>query len=239
MKFLLLDMAVLASFIAVVQVLGDGGSSLLAPECHSAHAGYANRTCVSRGQELLHQEQRRPLEPSDAIVQDDNHATSGIRRRVFDTPSASPSSSDAPSRGEEEEDDKSHLKPGDIIELYAGQTYFAVPAVITGYQRDEESSTKYNLQSTITGVRSSGVASQFIHPYQVYEDGTEASCNVSATRKLWLVPCRIESHSIKNGSDLVFYRVSYLVDEDEMPRPEFIPFSRVQRVHRAAKKMNV
>ena len=76
-------------------------------------------------------------------------------------------------------------------------------------------------------------------PYQVYTDGTEASYNVGLVRKLWLVPCRIESHSINNGSGFVSYRVSYLVDEDEMPRPEFIPFSRVQRVHRAAKKMNV
>ena len=56
---------------------------------------------------------------------------------------------------------------------------------------------------------------ELIHPYQVYEDGTRASCNMGALRKIYMTPCVIVSHSIRKIG-VVSYQVSYLNDEEEI-----------------------
>ena len=132
--------------------------------------------------------------------------------------------SDIPSNN----DDTNHLKIGSIVELYTDESYFSAPAIITGFQ-EEKSSAYYILQNIFTDTRIPRVDPEFVHPYQVYEDGTRASCNVGALRTIVMTPCAIVSHSIrKSGSAL--YQVSYL-DKEEILVHDYLPFSRVQRVH--------
>eukprot|EP00571_Detonula_confervacea_P009846 CAMPEP_0172299216 /NCGR_PEP_ID=MMETSP1058-20130122/1571_1 /TAXON_ID=83371 /ORGANISM="Detonula confervacea, Strain CCMP 353" /LENGTH=433 /DNA_ID=CAMNT_0013008577 /DNA_START=82 /DNA_END=1383 /DNA_ORIENTATION=- len=228
MKYLLCDLAVLTSFLLVARkLLCVGSSSLLAPECHPAHA-YANQTFMSVEQQP---QQQAVLEfVSDAARQDD-HGVLEIRQVV----NASSSSED-----EREPPRASSLEPpskedstfplGSMVELYADSSHFSIPAIITGYNM-EESSTNYNLKNAVTHARISRVAREFIHPYQVHEDGTKAACNVGALRKIYFATCQIVSHSITK-SGFVSYEVSYLDENDEMSHPENLPFSRVQRDRR-------
>ena len=123
------------------------------------------------------------------------------------------------------DDDSSHLQKGGIVELYGDGSYFATPAIIMGIK--ETPSMKYNLHNSITNQHHSGVDPEFIHPYQVYEDGTEAACNVGALRKIYLTPCSVDSHFIK-GSGTISYHVSYL-NEDDVQVQECLAFGRVQR----------
>ena len=119
-----------------------------------------------------------------------------------------------------------------MVELYGDESYFATPAIIVGYNK-ETPYTKYNLHNFITNQHHSGVNPEFIHPYQVYEDGTEASCNVGTLRKnlrkIYMTPCKIDSHFIK-GSGFISYQVSYLNDDVQVQ--EYLPFARVQRTLR-------
>ena len=125
-----------------------------------------------------------------------------------------------------DDNDSSHLQVGGIVEMYGGKSYFAFPATITGY-KEEKSSVKYNLLNAINHAHPSGVAPEFIHPYQVYEDGTQASCNVGAMRKIIMTPCTIVSHSVEK-SGFILYQVSYLDEGNEL-FPEHLPFSRIKR----------
>eukprot|EP00584_Thalassiosira_punctigera_P000283 CAMPEP_0172538402 /NCGR_PEP_ID=MMETSP1067-20121228/9793_1 /TAXON_ID=265564 ORGANISM="Thalassiosira punctigera, Strain Tpunct2005C2" /NCGR_SAMPLE_ID=MMETSP1067 /ASSEMBLY_ACC=CAM_ASM_000444 /LENGTH=192 /DNA_ID=CAMNT_0013323887 /DNA_START=92 /DNA_END=670 /DNA_ORIENTATION=- len=132
-------------------------------------------------------------------------------------------------RTHQDDDDSVHLKVGDIVELYGDRSHFAVPAIVKGLKR-ENSNIKYNLLNAMTNARPFGVAPEFVHPYQVYEDGIRADCNIGAMSKIYLTPCSIVSHSI-NGRGFILYRVSYL-DEEEGSFPEHLPFSRIQRDRR-------
>ena len=132
--------------------------------------------------------------------------------------------SDIPSNN----DDTNHLKIGSIVELYTDESYFSAPAIITGFQ-EEKSSAHYVLQNIFTDTRIPRVDPEFVHPYQVYEDGTRASCNVGALRKIYMTPCVIVSHSIRE-SGIVLYQVSYL-NKGETLVDDYLPFSRIQRIH--------
>ena len=121
-----------------------------------------------------------------------------------------------------------HLKIGSIVELYTDESYFATPAIITGYE-EEKSYAHYILQNTTSNARIPRVDPEFIHPYQVYEDGTRASCNVGPLRKTFMTPCAIVSHSIRK-SGIATYQVSYL-NEEEILVHDYLPFSKVRRIH--------
>ena len=146
----------------------------------------------------------------------------------------------------------SSLDVGSIVELYEDASYFAIPAIITdeimtsssssssastsppspreddNTNEDEPTPKKiYSLTNVITNIPISSIPSNYIHPYQPYEDGTMASCNIAALRKVQMKPCAIVSHSTRE-SGLVTYQVSYL-NKDNVLIHETLPFSRVQR----------
>ena len=147
----------------------------------------------------------------------------------------------------------SSLDVGSIVELYEDASYFAIPAIITdeimtsssssssastsppspreddNTNEDEPTPKKiYSLTNVITNIPISSIPSNYIHPYQPYDDGTMASCNIAALRKVQIKPCAIVSHSIRENSGLVTYQVSYL-NKDNVLIHETLPFSRVQR----------
>ena len=143
------------------------------------------------------------------------------------------------------------LDVGSIVELYEDASYFAIPAIITDEITSSSSSSSstsppspreddntnedeptpkkiYSLTNVITNIPISSIPSNYIHPYQPYDDGTMASCNIAALRKVQMKPCAIVSHSIRSNSGLVTYQVSYL-NKDNVLIHETLPFSRVQR----------
>ena len=146
----------------------------------------------------------------------------------------------------------SSLDVGSIVELYEDASYFAIPAIITDEMTSSSSSSSastsppspkeddntnedeptpkkiYSLTNVITNIPISSIPSNYIHPYAPYDDGTMASCNIAALRKVQMKPCAIVSHSIRSNSGLVTYQVSYL-NKDNVLIHETLPFSRVQR----------
>mmetsp|Transcript_23123 Transcript_23123/g.41303 ORF Transcript_23123/g.41303 Transcript_23123/m.41303 type:complete len:253 (+) Transcript_23123:190-948(+) len=136
------------------------------------------------------------------------------------------------------------LTKGTIVELYAnGRSYFATPAIIEGHQVEEGSSSTgsqyhYSLLNAFTNEELPRVDPEFVHPYQAYEDGTRASCNLGRKAvgdndgDAFMTPCVIVTHSIRK-SGLVLYEVSYLAsnDDDDALVNDYLPFSRVRRIH--------
>jgi len=119
-------------------------------------------------------------------------------------------------------DDSKHLRVGGLVELYGESSYFAAPAIIRGGTKE-----KYNLVNFITNSLPTGVASEFIHPYKIYDKGTFATCNVGVSKEIHLTPCTVVSHLIqKSGS--VYYEVSYSNKHGEL-FPKHLPFSKIQR----------
>jgi len=136
------------------------------------------------------------------------------------------------------------LTKGTIVELYAdGRNYFATPAIIDGHQVEEGYSSTgsqyyYSLLNAFTNEELPRVDPEFVHPYQAYEDGTRASCNLGRKAvgdndgDAFMTPCVIVTHSIRK-SGLVLYEVSYLAsnDDDDALVNDYLPFSRVRRIH--------
>mmetsp|Transcript_23141 Transcript_23141/g.39555 ORF Transcript_23141/g.39555 Transcript_23141/m.39555 type:complete len:267 (+) Transcript_23141:109-909(+) len=153
-----------------------------------------------------------------------------------DTPAAAPISAptlDALSSDETDSVDEKFepLRKGSIVELYADTSYFATPAIITGYG-DESSSITYSLENVFLNERLHDVDEQYVHPYQPYEDGTRASCSIGSLRTKRMTPCAVVSHSIRKNSLIVMYEVSYLNNDGTNTLiSEVLPFSRVRRVH--------
>ena len=111
----------------------------------------------------------------------------------------------------------SPLRRGSIVELYGSNSYFATPAWIEKQEGAASTSSAtgsgyhaytYTLHNAITSGSIPHVDSKFIHPYQIYKEGTRASCNIGLN-ELYLTPCVIQSHVITEEGTLV-YRVSYL-----------------------------
>mmetsp|Transcript_1013 Transcript_1013/g.1454 ORF Transcript_1013/g.1454 Transcript_1013/m.1454 type:complete len:247 (+) Transcript_1013:1-741(+) len=125
-----------------------------------------------------------------------------------------------------------HFQIGSIVELYAESSYFAVPAVIIGYEEEQEdvksSAQRHILRNSMTNNFITQVESDFIHPYQVYEDETRAWCNVGALRSAHMVPCAIVSHSIDDGGLGITYQVRYLNEREVLVYDDLV-YSRVQR----------
>ena len=133
-------------------------------------------------------------------------------------------------------------KIGTIVELYDpldSNSYFAIPAIITdefiSTNNNNPSEILYSVQNVITSSTLHSIHSKFIHPYIPYVDGTMASCNInsgmlrkSSTSTTHMVPCAIISHSVREGTTVIIYNVSYLNDKDDLVNDN-LPFSRVQR----------
>jgi len=139
----------------------------------------------------------------------------------------------------------SPLAKGIIVELYAdGKSYFATPAIVAGYQVEEGSSSigsqyYYSLLNAFTNEELPRVDPEFVHPYQAYEDGTRASCNLGRKASsevgddVLMTPCLIVTHTTKK-SGIVLYQVSYLTSDDDTDDAlvhDYLPFSRVRRIH--------
>ena len=131
----------------------------------------------------------------------------------------------------DDQENQHHFKVGDIVEMYHPDSFFAMPVTVRGYKKPDDTSTiiKYDLNSAIFPTKPTGVAPQFIHPYQVYKDGTLASCNIGGADRTYMTPCKILSHVIKKKSGFVSYQIEYLKREYKEGSPEYLPFSRVQR----------
>mmetsp|Transcript_13184 Transcript_13184/g.28616 ORF Transcript_13184/g.28616 Transcript_13184/m.28616 type:complete len:231 (+) Transcript_13184:81-773(+) len=212
MKYLLFDLATLIYFVLVARkLLCDGHSSLLAPARHPDQA-YANQTCIPVEQ----QPQQYGAQDEDGVQVVINASSSSEDvREPLRMSSLDPTSNE-----------DSTFSVGDIVELYGDNSKFAQPAIITGH-KIEESSTEYNLHLLIAKTDPSGVTSEFIHRYQVYDAGTKASCNVG-TLEVYMADCWIVSHSIEK-SGLISYQVSYL-DEEKKLHSKYLPLTSVQRI---------
>lgn len=230
MRFFIFDLAMSAVFCVALSrwmlAARDGGSAvdIKVQECHNGEDVRTSRRLSTT---------------------DDETAPPPARGDLSWTSEASPegdrpeSPSPVASRHESEDDDEpDHLKLGGIIELYGEDSAFGVPAKIIGIRRvllsddsDSRHSSKYDLHSVITNTHPANVDPKFLHPYQAYDDGTEASCNVGAMRKIYFVPCTVVSHSAEGNGGSISYEVEYprAVGYDRNRFPRRLPFSRVQR----------
>jgi len=136
----------------------------------------------------------------------------------------------ASSTQHDDEENQHQFKIGDIVELYGPKSTFAMPATIIGYKKQDNSTIiKYDLQSVIHNTKPMGVAPELMYPYQVYDDGMLASCNVAEPGRVYMAPCKIASHVIKKRGGFISYQVEYLKGVKKVNFPEYLPFSRVQR----------
>lgn len=135
-----------------------------------------------------------------------------------------------------DQENQYHFKVGDMVELYGKKSSSAMPVIVSGYTKRDGTSTiiKYDLINAFVRTKPFQVASEFVHPYQVYEDGTVSSCDVPSciidgverTRKIL---CKITSHVIKKNGEFGSYQVEYLEQEHSKGAPEYLPILRVQR----------
>ena len=176
----------------------------------------------SRVRKVLNNNEKSPISsPGDKLTS-----------RELTTAALSTTTAEALSTKTVESEEPEYLKIGSLVELYWTSSRFAIPAVVWG-KTIGQYEIKYNLGNAITNAVHIGVAEELIHPYQVYEEGTKAYCNVGAVRTIKLVPCTILDHSIKRTSGFVSYQVS---DDrwDDGGDYMWLPFSRVQRVRTLA-----
>lgn len=120
------------------------------------------------------------------------------------------------------------LEKGSLVEVFAegSRHHAAVPAIVTGHCTGTGSSQEehfYGVENVYAREHLPRVDAALVRPYEVYEDGTRAACNVEARE----TPCAVMGHT-KRESGLVLYEVVYLDGEDE-PAQEVLPFSRVRR----------
>ena len=176
----------------------------------------------SRVRKVLNNNEKSPISsPGDKLTS-----------RELTTAALSTTTAEALSTKTVESEEPEYLKIGSLVELYWTSSRFAIPAVVWG-KTIGKYEIKYNLGNAITNAVHIGVAEELIHPYQVYEEGTKAYCNVGAVRTIKLVPCTILDHSIKRTSGFVSYQVSN--DRwDDGGDYMWLPFSRVQRVRTLA-----
>lgn len=132
----------------------------------------------------------------------------------FAAPNADATPSDA------SDDGASRLRPGSLVELYGDGSLYAIPSVVTGRR-----SAKYQLRGLLNDVMS--VDPEFVHPYEIYGEGTEAYCNVGASPKIDMAPCRVESHFKKEGSPVAYHVVYAKEGRGEARR--LLPYSKVLR----------
>lgn len=208
MKYFFVDLAVIVAVVVAARRLLSGEDGGMAPECGDADAeNNANRT--------------RSL----SSLLDDASPASDVLRKV--PPSAAPSNDQAAVEGENER----HLRVGGIVELYGDSSYFASPAIIT----DVSSPTTFSIQNAVTDAQVAQVGKEYIHPYVPYAEGTRAACNVGVS-EVYMAPCVVGSHVVRERSGVVIYEVSYLNEDDELTS-EMLPFSRVQRRRRTSGSM--
>eukprot|EP00581_Thalassiosira_minuscula_P013256 CAMPEP_0183734558 /NCGR_PEP_ID=MMETSP0737-20130205/44105_1 /TAXON_ID=385413 /ORGANISM="Thalassiosira miniscula, Strain CCMP1093" /LENGTH=388 /DNA_ID=CAMNT_0025968065 /DNA_START=77 /DNA_END=1243 /DNA_ORIENTATION=- len=171
---------------------------------------------------------RRTVVQEDNIIEDDaekcdDQLSCEESRQLLRTPTI------APERSSEESSDSSSSFPvGSVVEINAPDGYFAFPATVTGV-----TNKKYHLTHGITQFQLKNIESKFVHPYKVYNEGTEASCNVGKLRNLVMVPCTIisqrENDRIGGGNDDILYEVSAKMLGETQERILYLPRMRIQR----------
>ena len=129
---------------------------------------------------------------------------------------------------EDDESSYSSVQVQDLVELYGDNSAFAAPALVLSMKRDVLSENfRYDVQDLITKRRYTGVAPDFIHKYQVYDEGTDAVCNIGVFGKVDMIPCEVISH-VKKLNGFVEYKIWYLNDEEEVVKKQ-LSFDRVER----------
>lgn len=227
-----LFLSVLYSIIAARYIMlgNDGDADIMAPDnCHATIG--QNLTCITSQQQQ--QQCRKPQNHRLTFVQPSNHLLQSecmvLRSQMCRVPQSTIFVTDVSMDNDDyDSSDELQQSGGSLVELYGEGSYFATPAIITGHYK-KTPSMKYNLKHATTNAVPTSVNPEFIHPYQVHKDGTEASCNMGISRdgRYDTTPCTIDSHSVR-GSGFIFYHVSYLNEENELMRKR-MHFSKVQR----------
>mmetsp|Transcript_1097 Transcript_1097/g.2367 ORF Transcript_1097/g.2367 Transcript_1097/m.2367 type:complete len:234 (-) Transcript_1097:527-1228(-) len=226
-------LSVLYSIITARYIMlgNDGSAAIMAPDnCHATLG--QNLTCIPSQQQ---QQCREPRYNHLTVLQASKHhlvqpGCMVLRSQMCREPQSTLFVTDASMDNEDyDSSDELQQSGGSLVELYGEGSYFATPAIITGRYK-KTPSMKYNLKHATTNAVPTSVNPEFIHPYQVYEDGKEASCNMGAFRDgmYSTTPCTIDSHSVRGGG-FIFYNVSYLNEENELVQKR-LHFSKVQRI---------
>lgn len=121
------------------------------------------------------------------------------------------------------------LEKGSLVELCADGSDHATPAIVTGHctgSGESQGDRFYGIEDVYAKEHLPRVDAQFVRPYEVYEDGTRATCNVGEFVR-FEKPCGVVGHT-KRPSGVALYEVLYLDGDDETVR-EILPFSRVRR----------
>jgi len=214
MKYLLFDIITIMASLVIADwhLLRD--PSYMPTEAAATNGG-ANRTFFS------------------SQYDNDCDLSSARSSSAFPSPSQSPITAMQPSNNFASTPTKKVLlRPGSIVEFYTDKSYFATPAIVAAAHEtnDSASTQKYRLIRTINNDRLENVDESNVHPYEVYEDGTRASCNIGLLETPYMTPCAVLSHKTVQNGRIVMYNVSYLNEGGELV-DEYIPFSRVQRIH--------
>jgi len=152
-----------------------------------------------------------------------------IRRIVRDEETCFGGGNTCNDAASEERGDLGTFSPGSPVEIYGPGSFFAVPATVTGVTPDN----LYNLIHGITQVNLKNIEAQFVHPYRVYDKGTEASCNVGETGEMIMVPCIIQSpvEESNRGGEIVYRVLTKNLGKLEKERVVLLPRTKLQRYH--------
>ena len=232
MKYHLLNLAAIASIViaggtAMQHLLPGQSSSPLEPTTTMSHQEQQDEDCTNNN-----------TTSSSSSSNNDSPVAAPSRnlRQDCENDAADAAAATAPSRPQQQQQEPlPFIKRGSIVELYSDTSYFAIPAIVletSSSSNNEEDDEEYTItvENTITH-ETLPISSQFIHPYTPYPDNSRASCNIAMDNDtIYMTPCAIISHMVRENSGLVLYEVSYLDNEENLVE-EYMPFMRVQRVH--------
>ena len=82
-----------------------------------------------------------------------------------------------------------------------------------------------------------GIESTFVHEYQIYQRGTKADCNLGTSEEIFVAPCTVLSHVMKDvkeedgeANDDVVYEVRAKRMDGLSEKVVFLPRMKVMRL---------
>lgn len=119
---------------------------------------------------------------------------------------------------------------GSYVEIFDAFSPLAQPAKIL----DFDGST-YKLQHGLSGATLNGIHSRIVHPYEIYEAGSEVRCNSKKGHELSLAckQCTVTGHNQKANGELN-YRVDCLNHGGFIEKMSF-PLTSLQRIRHQGK----
>jgi len=127
---------------------------------------------------------------------------------------------------------------GTVVEVLHEQqnstpaTLPSFPAVVTGIIHGANE-YRYHVTNSINLTPTENVEPKYVREYQIYENDTEAECNVGSKKQIIMVPCTILSHAVHgdgNNFDDVMYRVKIRMDNQEEDEIDSLSRLKIQRV---------